>query len=150
MKLTKRILNELNPPFPYISPDEDGRLRHFQLTRYSAGVGERQPMIPGENVIHSIYWFAHHMWGNATMPFVHGDMTESNVIFNPPYLFVIDFEPGLIQPLALVPGQQRENSRRISSDLIDFLRSVKTSNRHHNRDYTINHLFVNMPCGPYD
>jgi hypothetical protein len=40
----------------------------------------------------------------------------------------------------LVPGQARENSRKIAGDLIDFLTSVRLKNRVHNSSYTTSHL----------
>ena len=41
----------------------------------------------------------------------------------------------------MTEGQTEENIRKISADLIDFLTSVRTLNRKHIPDYTINHLF---------
>jgi hypothetical protein len=71
--------HEINAPFPFVGYDEDTFI-HYELTRYSARVGIREPLIPDEAILHSIAWFIHFMWCNIEMPFVHGDMTESNIV----------------------------------------------------------------------
>jgi tRNA A-37 threonylcarbamoyl transferase component Bud32 len=120
------VLNELprnvvNAPFPFTDLDH-----HFKLARSNAVQGHVLPPIPALNIQYTVKWFGRYVWGGR-MPFVHGDLTRDNVVYNPPYLFIIDFEPGHVSSLSL-SGNYMENLQKVAGDLCDFFRSIEQLN----------------------
>jgi tRNA A-37 threonylcarbamoyl transferase component Bud32 len=130
---------QINVPFPYIDLNH-----HWKLKRPNAVKGTIMPIIEPHQIIDTIKWFGEHIWGNVITPFIHGDITYDNVVNNPPYLFIIDFDPENIQSLDLTGNPKNDNLKKIAGDLIDFFKSVETLNQKHNPEYNINSLGLGL------
>jgi hypothetical protein len=82
------------PPFPYVSYEEgnDGYIfKYYELDRDS----EPSEIINNVVIKNTLLWLKKYMWEHSTNPFVHGDLTDDNIVYNSPNLWIIDYEPGL-------------------------------------------------------
>jgi len=70
--------------------------------------------------IQTLRWLSRNLWFNAS-PFVHGDLSDDNIVVSPDQLWIIDFEPGLFEPL--------ESELEIFMDYMQFHISVLKINQ---------------------
>ena len=127
------INGDFHPPFPYVSFDGD-TFKHYRLDR------EKEPtdLINNNNtIVHTLQWLNRYMWSNNNS-FVHGDLTDDNIIYNEPYLWIIDFEPGITKENKLFNQDIFSlfiYYYNILIDLFDFGNSILIKNKRINENY---------------
>jgi hypothetical protein len=119
-KLSSLITEKVEEPFPFTSVVE-GQLIHLKLPR-----PEIYPKIKINHPVNqemfdkTIKWLVKNLWFNEN-PYVHGDLTETNLIVTPGKLWIIDYQPGLFIPA--------DNIYQIFLDYADFITSISFINR---------------------
>ena len=128
----------INAPFPFVQIneadpryitrricDETTNIKtgfvHYQLREPDGTRGEKFDPIPLETFKYTIKCLIKNLWCTER-PAVHGDLTDSNLIYNPPYLFIKDFEPGLT--LYLNTENYIESIETDINDLFNSYRSI--------------------------
>lgn len=126
------INGDFHPPFPYVSFDGD-TFKHYQLDR------DKEPtdLIHNNTIIHTLQWLNKYMWSHSNS-FVHGDLTDDNIIYNEPYLWIIDFEPGITKENKIFNEHIFSLNiyyYNILIDLFDFGNSILIKNKRINENY---------------
>lgn len=112
---------------------EDESFQHYKLKRITNTASEKYPFIPVSEILKTIRFLYNILWF-AKPPlrrFCHGDLTESNIVYNPPYLFIIDYQPGHVREL------NEGDDHLIYRDFVDFLFSIETHNKKHDPSYNV-------------
>jgi len=120
------------PLFDAMTLQEGEPFQHYALKRIT-NPSEKYPFIPVSEILKTLRFLYNILWF-AKPPlrrFCHGDLTESNIVYNPPYLFIIDYQPGHVKELS------EENDHLIYRDFVDFLFSIETHNKKHDSSYSV-------------
>ena len=98
-KLLSLLSNQVKPPFPYIR-FENGVFFHIKFERPETGRFSKRINNPVSHTmfIQTLQWLSRNLWFNSN-PFIHGDLTDDNIIVAPNQLWIIDFQPGLFIPI---------------------------------------------------
>lgn len=151
---------QINAPFPFVKMNEtDPRYKtiercdetkiskhgdrniktgfiHYKLREVNCTNKEKCPPIPYLTFSNTIIWLKENLWCTKR-PAVHGDLTVSNLFYNPPYLFIIDFEPGMTVYL------NTENYIEfIETDINDLFDSYKSFNNISDSDFDSDSLLL--------
>jgi hypothetical protein len=111
---------------------EDEQFQHYALKRIT-NPSEKYPFIPVSEILKTLRFLYNILWF-AKPPlrrFCHGDLSESNIVYNPPYLFIIDYQPGHVREI------QEGDDHLIYRDFVDFLFSIETHNKKHDPSYSV-------------
>lgn len=122
-------------PQPFLDSvtlQEEEKFQHYALKRIT-NPSEKYPFIPVFEILKTLRFLYNILWF-AKPPlrrFCHGDLTESNIVYNPPYLFIVDYEPGHVKEI------QEGYDHLIYRDFVDFLFSIETHNKKHDPSYSV-------------